>query len=728
MNALKNKFLLTLALCSTFLHGRTQQADSMKLYEFQEVVISASRNEQQLLESGRAVIVISKEKIQSAMPQSIGQILEKEAGIYLTGTGQNFGSSQRMYIRGANSYHVLVMVDGVRISDPSSVDNGPDLSELSLDDIERIEIVKGSHSPYFGSSAIGGVVNIITSGNHKNGFSKSVHLGGGTFGKNTFLLNNSLNMKYLHQKGFYVGGSVASQLTHGLDATIDTVTDPLAFKNRDQDDYQLSSYSLKSGFRNEKIHVFVSWRNTWQESDLDKGAYRDDDNRFISFHRNLFSWGADYRTGKAFKFNYSGAYSFMQRIDTDDSSVVDALGNFDHSYSRSIFDGSYLMHDLTVSFTKNDYQIMAGVFSQSEFMNNRNYVFYWSPYFGKYEQDYNLDTLDIHSSTKGAFIHLSVDGRKFLSCLQGFKLESAGRMSIHSQFGQVFTWSLNPSYRLNKNSLLFASVTSGFNAPSLYRLYSPDMGWGAVVSRGNKNLKPERSLSFEAGIKSEFSENAFFEVTLYQTLVHDVIEYVYLWDKNIPLDSLGTDWMRNDYRGDTYINLSRMKLNGFEMKLSFSLTEKSRLTGFFSLMNGISPLSASDIDTSLTHGNHVQLFESGIFIGSRNVEKIGLIRRPDATAGFSLDYYPNKKLSFYVFSRMVGHRYDSYYNPVLGPYGALDNELIKGYFLADAGIKFQLFENLFLRLKVENLLNTKYMEINGFSTRPRGIYFSVNWE
>lgn len=73
-------------------------------------------------------------------------------------------------MRGANSNHTVIMVDGMRLSDPSSVDNALDLGELSLTNIERIEIVRGAHSTLYGSSAIGGAVNIITKKNDRLGF------------------------------------------------------------------------------------------------------------------------------------------------------------------------------------------------------------------------------------------------------------------------------------------------------------------------------------------------------------------------------------------------------------------------------------------------------------------------------------------------------------------------------------------------------------------------------
>lgn len=724
-----NSMLIILSLLSFCVNlSFSQENDSLKNYSFNEVIISASRNEQNVMSTGKAVIVITAEQLTKYINFSLGDILEKEAGIYLTGTGQIPGANQRLFIRGSNSNHLTLMIDGLKISDPSSVDNGIDLSEIALSDIQQIEIVKGSHSTYFGSSSIGGIVNIITKKNKEDKSAISVNLTTGLFGRQGYLSDNDISLNFSHKSGLFAETGIHGTLCNGFDATLDTVTNPAAYNNRDDDGYNYLSYFGKIGFKNKNLNTFINFRDVYQKSFLDKGAFKDDDNRYIVFSRKLINWSSSYRFNPSIDIVYSGGYSIMQRTDIDDSSVVDNIGTFDHTYAKSTFDGLLYSNELLLNVMRNYIRFAVGVSQQTEKMNNINYIYSWSPFYGIYENNYNLDSLDLSSTSLAGFLHFSMSGKIFSNKLEALKVEGGIRVSNHSGYGNIATFNFNPSWKITNTSLLFLSFATGFNSPSLYRLYSPDKGWGAIVSRGNPNLKPERSKSFELGFKESIHQSAFFEAVLFHNNVKDIIEYVYLWDKNIDIDSLGNDWMRNDYRGDTYINLSEQNIFGVEFRFKSHLNQFFDFTGNFSFINATSPVSIANIDTSLTKGNHVQLFESGIFINEKSYEKIGLVRRPDAVVFLSLSYHPIAKLNISINTKFVGHRYDSYYNPTLGPYGALDNDLIKGYNLTDIQVKYKFGKKISAIVKIENLLNSRYMEINGFSTRPRGIFLNISYQ
>ena len=157
-----------------------KQNDSLKTYTLGEHIFSVSRHRQNLQDVGRNVTVIKQEEITKSQCHSLGDLLSLQTGMHITGSGMNYGSTERVFLRGANSYHTVILIDGVRISDPSSVDNGLDLSELSLNNIEQIEIIKGSHSTLFGSSAIAGVINIITKTHDTSGVHVNASLSAGS--------------------------------------------------------------------------------------------------------------------------------------------------------------------------------------------------------------------------------------------------------------------------------------------------------------------------------------------------------------------------------------------------------------------------------------------------------------------------------------------------------------------------------------------------------------------
>lgn len=716
-------FLLVSSI--SILHA--QQDDSIKTFTLKESVISASRFEQDPDDVGRSISIIDQISIQQSMPLSVGELLEKEAGIQFVGSGQNPGATQRMFVRGANSYQLIVMIDGIKISDPSSVDNGLDLAELSLENIERIEIIRGSHSSMYGSSAIGGVVNIMTKKNSISPVMVNLSTTAGKFGEGTFLSKSIVNLNYNHKSGLYFTGGVDYEWVNGLDATIDTLTNPTVFKNRDQDGFDKLNYSAKLGYRKNKWDAHLNYRNTNLRADLDKSSFTDDDNRYIEFNRSLLDYGISYKANEKLNIHFQGGYTQMDRMDLDDSSVMDAAGNYDHQYARTEFNGMLMNHELLLKLNLKKVKLLAGTDFSSERMNNSGYIFSWSPWFGVYENTYDLDSLQMNTSIISEFAHVELRGDLIHSILKPLNLAAGVRLSRHSTFGNVLTWELNPSWKLNAYSLLYFSWSTGFNAPSLYRLYSPDVAWGAQVSRGNPNLKPEYSKSLEFGVKQRISKTTHYTVSFFSNHLKDVIEYVYLWDKSIGVDTLGNDWMRNDYRGDTYVNLSEQNVYGVEFYISSKISKKFNFTGSYTFINASTPLSALNIDTAYTNNYHVQLFESGLFLQNKENIKIGLVRRPSSIVNLSLNWTPTSRIFLNLNTKFVGTRYDSYYNPSLGPYGAMDNELLAGYALTKLLIRYEVLKSLSLGLKIENLFDTDYMEINGFSTRGRGFFMNVNY-
>src|SRR5258705_8891454 len=197
---LKPFSLLFLALLSG--SGLQAQNDTLHVQTLEEVVISGSRQEERILDAPRTITVINRDKIENSVYNSIGDLLARQQGIYLVGANQTPGTNQSLFLRGANSNQVAVMIDGVRITDPSSPNNVVDLSELSLTNVERIEIIEGSHSTLYGGGAIGGAINIITKKNAAQGFHGTGSMQAGTFGNQTSTLSTNANLSYSFGNGF----------------------------------------------------------------------------------------------------------------------------------------------------------------------------------------------------------------------------------------------------------------------------------------------------------------------------------------------------------------------------------------------------------------------------------------------------------------------------------------------------------------------------------------------
>lgn len=692
--------------------------DTGKVYTLDEVIISASRIEEDPSLVGRNVTVISSEEIENSLHYSLAGLLAEQESIHMIGNNQTPGSLQQGFLRNSNSSHSVVMIDGVRISDPSTVNNSVDLSEISLAGIKRIEIVRGSHSTLYGSSAIGGVINIITKTKGAEGFNLDFSTDQSVFGDETYATRNSLMLNLTTPDGYYVDAGFSHKYSNGLDATIDTVSATNSFNPQDRDEFRKLDLIGKAGYKTSDTDIYFSYRNEDQNSDLDQGAYNDDDNAQVDFRRDLFSYGASYQPTEKFKFGYEGAYSDLSRDFVNDSSLVASGGVYDGTYVETNASGTLWENALTATLTGNNIKSIIGLESSVQTMNSRNYIFSRSQ-FGVFEQETDLDSLNLKETISSAFIHAELNGSLISKSFQPFSLVLGSRYSDHNKFGSHITYEINPKVRLSGSSMVYAAVTTGFNAPSLYQLNTPEQGFGAYTSRGNPNLEPEKSVSYELGWKQEFGRLLNLNLSLFRTEVTDVIEYVYLWNGGTAIDDLGAA----DYLGDTYLNISRQEINGLEVGADIKASSKLHFSGNLSLTEATLLFSPEDIDQSYTGGNHVQVFESGAFVTEeKKIE--GLTRRPQASATLNVRYSPISNLRFRISSQFVGSRDDVFYSANLGPFGAQDRSKLSGYNITDLRAGYDISENLSVSAKINNIFDTDYVEINGFKTRGRGLVLS----
>ena len=145
-----------------------------------EIVVTPFRSETSIGQVGSAVTVIKREEIEKWGAQSLADVLRAVPGVSVTQNGGPAGLAT-LRLRGAEARHSMVMLDGVRIGDPSSTGGEFDFSALAANDIERIEILRGPQSALYGSEAMGGVVNIITR-KGKRDAKASVSVEGGSYG------------------------------------------------------------------------------------------------------------------------------------------------------------------------------------------------------------------------------------------------------------------------------------------------------------------------------------------------------------------------------------------------------------------------------------------------------------------------------------------------------------------------------------------------------------------
>ncbi len=165
---------LCLLPCAELFADTPDRDQALKL---PEMLISANRQVEARNDSSAANTVFTREDIDRLQPSSLTDLLQRVPGVQIARSGGR-GSLPGIYLRGTGSAQSLVLVDGQRISSSSSGDSN--LQYLNVQQIERVEVLRGSRSVIYGSDAIGGVIQIFTRRGAQQGLQGRMHVGFGS--------------------------------------------------------------------------------------------------------------------------------------------------------------------------------------------------------------------------------------------------------------------------------------------------------------------------------------------------------------------------------------------------------------------------------------------------------------------------------------------------------------------------------------------------------------------
>lgn len=470
MSMKKSLFITAGILLSVFAFSQ----DTTFQNELNEVVITATKYPLKLSETGKVLTVITKEQIERSGGKDLAQLLNEQTGIVVNGAYSSPGKDQSIYMRGASSKYTLILLDGVPVTDPTGVGGAFDLRVLSLDMIERIEILKGSQSTLYGSDALAGVINIIT----KKGGKKPI---GGTAGID-YGSYNSLNATA------GLAGSVKwidYNLNYAYTSSdgISQATDTTEKNNYDKDGFNRHSFQSNIQIRptkNLKLNPF--YRYSYYEGDYDFDAFIDGNNQF-SYLLNSTGISGKYDLPKG-SITAGYAYAFIER-------------EYQTDWGSSEYSGNHQTAEvyLTQSLGKM-VKMVAGVD--------------W--------QKYGLDDTTLIQKNPSTEI-ISPYASFLFRTASGLSIEAGGRYNHHSKFGNNFTYSINAAYDIASRFKIFANYSTGFKAPTVTELFGL---WGA-----NDQLKPELSKSFEGGFEAELVEEKLkFNVTGFSRDISDLIVYL----------------------------------------------------------------------------------------------------------------------------------------------------------------------------------------------------------
>ena len=150
-----------LLFCGISLSGVAQQAiDTTTVETLDEVVITDSKFNLKRENSGKVITKITQQQLQQMQGKSIADIINNTVGVEINGTKSHAGQNLNYYIRGGRNRQVLILIDGIALTDASQIANDYDLRLLNADQVESIEILKGASSTLYGSGASTAVINI----------------------------------------------------------------------------------------------------------------------------------------------------------------------------------------------------------------------------------------------------------------------------------------------------------------------------------------------------------------------------------------------------------------------------------------------------------------------------------------------------------------------------------------------------------------------------------------
>jgi len=497
-----------------------------------EIIVSANRIDTPVEQVASSVTVISEEDISRKQQNQLVEALKDVPGIDVVQSGPNGGNAS-VFIRGANSEHTLVLIDGIEANNPIATNRAFNFSNITLDNIEKIEILRGPQSTLYGSDALGGVINITTKKGAGAPTAYASFEGGG--------------YSTLREKAGFSGGSDA--LSYSLAYLREDSEGISAADRRDgnleRDRFDNNSISGRVGInptKNLESNVFIRYEGGHTDIDNNGGIGGDDPNHVLDIGQ-LFSRAEikstlfDGRLHQTLGFGLSD-HKLNDDNDPDSAHPVDMV--------RSNYTGKLFKFDWqNVVAIDEMLTILAGIDAKQE-RGSSNYES--NSFFGPFSDQLT----EVRAQSTGYYSQAQV------SLADQFFTTFGIRLDDNSRFGQKVSYRIAPTYTAPNYGTKFSStVGTGYKAPSLSQLFS---------SFGNQDLKAEKSLGVDAGV-----EQSLFEDRLNVGLT-------YFWSR-----------FRNliDFNPDTFIfsNINESKSDGLEAAAAVNITDDLSLTVNYTLTN-----------------------------------------------------------------------------------------------------------------------------------------------
>ena len=469
--------VLACSFVSTSLFAQKNVAQKENVEMLNEVVVTATKFNLKKENTGKVIHVITQKQLQQNAGKTVIEILNTIAGIDVKGVNANASEPRSINIRGGRSRQVLVLIDGVPVTDQAAINQEFDLRLIAVHQIESIEILKGASSTLYGSGAATAVINIILKKASKDRISGSFET---SLGSNS-PANSYGNMLADRNQNATISGAIGAFTFLGS-FSLTGVDGMSAAKSTTNTEFEADAFYSKNGLLklgyqlNERVSVETFLNYDVFDYDFDGGAFSDSEVNTGNQEQ--------LRVGVRPSYTYTKGKLYLLASLNSVKRGLHQFNSFSNTLDNYQFEGRSLFLDLVnkYEFSK-QFQLITGVNYQEH--SNQSVT----PFGTIDKENANFNTIDPYAS----LVYIS----KY-----GLSANIGGRLNIHNVYGNQFVYDGNLAYSVVKDDnaavKLLTSYSTAFIAPSLYQLYD---GYS-----GNIDLKPETNETFEVGIDASYKD------------------------------------------------------------------------------------------------------------------------------------------------------------------------------------------------------------------------------
>lgn len=447
-----------------------------------QVVVSANRFEQPISSILAPVTVVTREDIDHWQSNTVIDVLRRLPGVDISQSG-GMGQQSSLFIRGTESRHVLVLIDGIRLNQ-AGISGSSDMSQIPISLVQRIEYIRGARSAVYGSDAVGGVVNIIT---RRDNDGTTLNAGIGSHSYQNY--NGSTQQKIGENTTVTAAG--AYTYTKGFDLA------PKEVSPRQYDKDGFLSKSLWLGVEHQFSSEILAYARVYgydNRTSYDVSEYAGVSVDTRKLYSRTYETGLKYHQGK-YSSSLMGSYGYSKDYNFDPrKGQYSESANLDESKQYNIqWGNSYLLDKGNIS---------AGIDYQRQSIEPSSYAMI--------NEKQTLNNTGIYLTGQYAII-------------DSVTAEAAIRSDHHSEFNWHTTWQSGLSWEFYEGYKLVGSYATAYKAPNLTQLYAYSSSvYGTTL--GNPSLKPEESKQWEVGVEGTTGP-LFWQVNAYHNDIDNLIAY-----------------------------------------------------------------------------------------------------------------------------------------------------------------------------------------------------------